>query len=74
MLGVLKIAFRHHTVATARRIAAELQVFLEQLLRRATNAHVRAAAVEYMVAVERDAAARVVAHSTAAASSTATPA
>ena len=40
MLGVLEIAFRHHPVAAAGRVAAELQVFLEQLLGRAADADV----------------------------------
>ena len=32
MFGVLEIALRHHTVAAAGRVAAELQIFFEQLL------------------------------------------
>ena len=42
MLGVLEVGFRHHPVAAAGRIAAELQVLLEQLLRCAAQPHVRA--------------------------------
>ena len=54
---MLEISLRHHAVAAAGRIAAELQVFLEQLLGGAADAHVRAVAVEDVVAVERDPAA-----------------
>src|SRR6185312_2951069 len=55
VLGVLEIGLRHHAIAAARRVTAELQVFLEQLLRGATDAHIRTVAVEHMVAVERNA-------------------
>ena len=54
VLGVLEVALRHHPVAAAGRIAAELQVFLEQLLRRSADAQIRTVAVEHVVAVERD--------------------
>ena len=54
MLGVLEVALRHHPVATAGGITAKLEIFLEQLLRRAANANVRPVAVEHVVAVERD--------------------
>ncbi len=76
VLGVLEVTFRHHPVATARRVPAELQVFLEQLLRRAADPDVRTVAVENVIAVEWDSAALVMAHSAAAtaAVSTATPA
>jgi hypothetical protein len=73
VLGILQVAFSHHAVATAGRVAAELQVFLEQLLRRAADPDVRAIAVEYVVAVERDATRHMVAHSAAATAAT-TPA
>ena len=53
VFGVLEIAFRHHSVAATGRVTAELEVFLEQLLRRSANAEVGAVAVEYMVAVHR---------------------
>jgi hypothetical protein len=53
VFGVLEIAFRHHSVAATGGITAELEVFLEQLLRRSANAEVGAVAVEYMVAVHR---------------------
>jgi hypothetical protein len=56
MLSVLKVTLGHHAVAAAGRVAAELEVFLEQLLRGAADAHVWAGAVEHVVAVERDAA------------------
>jgi hypothetical protein len=59
MLGVLEVTFRHHTVATAGRVAAQLQVFLEQLLRRATDTQIRTVTVENMVTVERNIAALV---------------
>ena len=59
MLGVLEIALRHDPVAAAGRVAAELEILLEQLLRRAADAQIRAVAVEYMVAVERNVAALV---------------
>ena len=74
MLRVLEVALRHHTVATAGRVAAKLEVLLEQLLRGPTDAKVGAVAVEYVVAIERNtaaAAATVVAHATAAAATTA---
>src|SRR5271157_5771278 len=57
VLGVLEIALRHHAVARSGRVPAELQVFLEQLLRGAAHARVWTAAVEGVVAVERDVAA-----------------
>ena len=65
VLGVLEIALRHHAVARASSVPPELQVFLEQLLRGAAHAHVRAVAVEDVVTVKRDVAA-VVADSSAA--------
>jgi hypothetical protein len=74
VFGVLQVAFRHHSVATAGRVAAELQVFLEQLLRGAANADVRTAAVEDMVPVKRDTARHVMAYSAATSAATATPA
>ena len=57
VLGVLEIALRHHPVAAAGRVAAELEVFLEQLLRRPADAQIGTIAVEHVVAVERNAAA-----------------
>jgi hypothetical protein len=70
MLGILEIAFRHHPVAAARRIATQLQVFLEQLLGGAANADIRSTTVEHVVAIERDTATRVVANCTAATAAT----
>ena len=52
MLRMLEIAFRHHAVARAGRVAAKLEVLLEQLLGGAANADIRAVAVEDMVAVQ----------------------
>jgi hypothetical protein len=49
---MLEIAFRHHAVARAGRVAAQLEVFLEQLLGGAANADIRAVAVEDVVAVQ----------------------
>ena len=77
VLGMLKIAFGHHPVANAGRVAAQLQIFLEQLLSSATHPHIRAVAVEDVIAVHRNAARGVMADRNAAAtsaSSTATPA
>ena len=75
MLRVLEIPLRHHAIAGAGRIAAELQIFLEQLLRRAAHPHIRAAAIEHMVAVQRNIAGLVThrAAPTAAASTAAAP-
>ena len=70
MFGVLEVALRHHPVPAAGRVAAELQVFLEQLLRGAAHADIGAAAVEYVVAVQRDIAAALVANLTATAAAT----
>jgi hypothetical protein len=70
----LEVALGHDTVAAARRVTPQLQVFLEQLLRRAADSDVRAVAVENMVPIEWDTAARVVAHSAATTAAAATPA
>ena len=69
VLGVLEVAFGHHAIAAAGRVAAELEVFFEQLLGGAADADVRAGAVEHVVAVERDAAALLTDGLTAAATS-----
>ena len=53
MLGVLEVAFRRHAIARAGGVAAKLEVFFEQLLRGATDAHIRPGAVEDVVAIER---------------------
>ena len=68
VFGMLKIAFRHHPVAAAGRIAAELEVFLEQLLRGAAHPDIRPAAIEHMVAVQRDVAAALMTDRSGAAS------
>jgi hypothetical protein len=75
VLGVLEITFAHHAVARAGRVAAELKIFFEELLRRATNTKVGAVAVEDMVAVQRDAvgaAGTLVTHATAISAAPAT--
>ena len=59
VLGVLEIALGHHAVTAAGRVAAELEIFLEQLLGRAADAQVGTVAVEDVVAVEGDVAALV---------------
>jgi hypothetical protein len=70
VLGVLKVTLGHHAVATARRVASQLQVFLEQLLRGTAHPDVRAIAVEDVVPIKWDAAPGVVAHSAAATTAT----
>jgi hypothetical protein len=74
VLGVLEIAFGHHPITTARRIAAQLKVFFEQLLSGAADPDIRAVAIENMVSIERDTAPRVVAHTAAAATAATTSA
>ena len=70
MFRMLEIPLCHHPVATARRVAAELEVFLEQLLGGAPDADIRPVAVEDMVAIERNAAARMVADAASATAAT----
>lgn len=70
VFGVLEIALCHDAVATARRIPSQLEVFLEQLLRRAANAEVRAGAVEHVVPVERNVSSGMVANGTATSTAT----
>jgi len=41
MLCMLEIAFRHHAIPTAGRIAPKLEVFFEKLLRRAAQPQIR---------------------------------
>lgn len=53
MLGMLEIAFRHHAIPAAGRIAPKLEVFFEKLLRRAAQPQIRAVRIKYMVAVQR---------------------
>ena len=57
MFRVLEVGLRGDPVATAGRIAAELEVFFEELLGGAANADLRPVAVENVVAIERDSAA-----------------
>ena len=53
MLRMLEIAFRHHAIPTAGRVAPKLEVFFEKLLRRAAQPQIRPVRVKNMVAVER---------------------
>src|SRR6185312_11664245 len=53
VFGVLKVAFRHDTVAAAGRIPAKLQIFLEELLRRPADPHIGTVAVEDVISIER---------------------
>jgi hypothetical protein len=53
MFGVLEIALGSHPITAAGRVATELEVFLEELLGRAANPHIRAARIKDMVPVER---------------------
>ncbi|APH56413.1 Hypothetical protein GbCGDNIH6_0609 [Granulibacter bethesdensis] len=63
MLGMLEISFCRHTVSAAGRITTQLQIFLEQLLCRATYADIGSITVENMVPVQRNITIIVVAHS-----------
>lgn len=53
MLGMLKIGFCQDTIARARSITTKLEIFLEKLLGGAAHPHVRAIAIEDMVAIQR---------------------
>jgi hypothetical protein len=53
MLRMLEIPFRHHAIPAAGRIAPELEVFFEKLLRSAAQPQIRPVRVKNMVAVER---------------------
>jgi hypothetical protein len=53
MFRMLEIAFRHHAIPAAGRIAPKLEVFFEKLLRRAAQPQIRPVRVKNMVAVER---------------------
>jgi hypothetical protein len=61
MLRMLEIAFRHHAIPAAGRIAPKLEVFFEKLLRRAAQPQIRPVRVKNVVAVERLAAIRTAA-------------
>ena len=41
VLGVLQVAFRHDGIAARLRVARKLEIFLGDMLRGATNFHVR---------------------------------
>jgi len=71
---VLEIAFRHDAIAATGRIAPELEILLEQLLRRSADAEIRAVAVKHMVAVQRDPTVGAAASAMMAQSATATSA
>ena len=53
MLRMLEIAFSHHAVPAAGRIAPKLEVFFEKLLRRAAQPQIRAVRIKNVVAVKR---------------------
>jgi hypothetical protein len=53
MLRMLEIAFRHHAIPAAGRIAPKLEVFFEKLLRRAAQPQIRAVRIKNVVAVKR---------------------
>ena len=72
MLGVLELALRHHAVAGARLVAPQLQIFLEQLLRRSPDPQIGTGTVEHMVPIERNVSA-VMANAGAAATAAAIP-
>lgn len=72
MLSVLKIALGHHAITAARRIPPQLQIFLKQLLGRAADPDIGAIAVEYVVPVERNTSARMMAHTSATTATTTT--
>ena len=74
VLGVLEIALGHHPVAAAGRVASQLQIFLKQLLGCAADADVGTIAVEHVVAVERNSASRMMAHTPATTTTTTTAA
>ena len=72
MFRVLEERFRRHPVATAGRVAAELEVFFEKLLGGAADADFGPVAVEDVVAIERDSAARMMADGPARSATAAT--
>jgi len=73
MFRVLEERLGCHPVATACRVATKLQVFLKQLLGGAADADFRPVAVENMVAIQRNAAARVMANHRPTAAAAARP-
>ena len=74
MFRMLEERFRGDAVAAAGRVAAELEVFFEELLGGAANADFRPVAVENVVAIERNSAARMMADCTARSATAATTA
>ncbi len=74
MFRMLEERFCCHPVATAGRIAAELEVFFEELLGGAADADLRPVAVENVVAIKRNSAARMMTDRTARSPTTATTA
>lgn len=74
MFRMLEERFRRYPVAAAGRIAPELEILFEQLLRRAANADFRSIAVEDVVAVEWNSAAGMMAYCAARSTTTATTA
>ena len=71
MFRVLEERFRRYPVTAAGRVAPKLQIFLEKLLGSAADADFGPIAIENVVAIERNSAARMMADGTAR-SSTAT--
>ena len=67
VFGVLEKCLGCHPVSAARRVAAKLEIFLEQLLSGAADPDFRPVAIENMVAIQRCSAARMMANWTAAA-------
>lgn len=53
MLRVLEIGFCKNAVASSGRVAAQLEILLEQLLRRTTDPQIGSVTVKHMVAVQR---------------------
>lgn len=53
MLRVLEIGFCKDAVASSGRVAAKLEIFLKQLLRRTTHPQIGSVTVKHMVAVQR---------------------
>ena len=54
MLGMLEIGLRLHPVSRSGRITAQLEIFLKQLLGRATDTQIRSVALKNMVPVQRN--------------------
>lgn len=53
MFRVLEIGFCKNAVASSGRVAAKLEILLEQLLRRTTDPQIGSVTVKHMVAVQR---------------------